>query len=107
MKKSLVITSLAFIFLLSMSVVSVSAGLWITGDIQRSQQSKVGSIPTSIAKTSDTDAFTRTATATRGTSSSSQNNQEKGPRGWAPATIADGKRCWIPPAKSKGLFGRR
>lgn len=45
MKKSLIVISFAFIFLLTMSI--VSAGLFITGDVQRSQSSG-GSIPTSI-----------------------------------------------------------
>lgn len=122
MKKSLIIVGFAFVFLLTMSV--VSAGLFINGDVSKTVNA--GSVPTSIEggktdATSDVNAFSRSSASGRservGQSQRVQGMGSSCPRGFLTvqakdsaignccqkATIESGKAG----AENRGLLQRR
>ncbi len=102
MKKSLMLISFAFIFLLSVSVVSANFFDWITGDVgSRTIQSP--SIPKSIDKS---DGTTNTFSRTSRVSATSSQRRSSISNGWREVERADGKgKCYILPEKSEGLLG--
>ena len=127
MKKSLLIISFAFIFLLTLSVVSAGFFDWLTGDVQRSVG--VDQVPTAIgdnplACKSDADCVNRqvcfnghcvfspdTGISTAGTSSARRTSASPGsarfgaagdcPRGWNIVSAKEGGNCCIK-AENKG-----
>ncbi len=118
MKKSLVIISFAFIFLLTLSV--VNAGLWITGDVQTTTtRIDGGKLATEVSKTntettsSKSTTFSRTSsTPTKaGTSGTTKRTSQapECPRGWETLLARDGGNCCRKASNygRAGLFGRK
>ncbi len=97
MKKSLMLISFAFIFLLTLSV--VSAGLWITGDVQRGGTIAGGSeITKSIDNSNGVKSFSRTSSTPikAGTSGTTKRTSQasKCPSGWGdPLPAMGGGYC--------------
>ncbi len=101
MKKSLMLISFAFIFLLSVSVVSANFFDWITGDVGSRIQS--ADVPKSVGDRETTNTFSRVETSTSnartsstGTSSASSARKSQAPecpRGWLTLLARDGGNC--------------
>ena len=123
MKKSLVLISLAFIFLLSVSVVSAGFFDWLTGDVTVQKQS--GIRPTSVAEQEKVESQTVSTTPPKiGASSSSERTSIIGSRtshfrnkispriavqsprvGWTEVDAVSGGKCYIQQS-SRSLFRR-
>ena len=109
MKKSLVIISFAFIFLLSMSVVSAGFFDWITGDVG---SRKIGTdiLPTAVSKDTTGNTFSRTSTSSStGTTSARKSQASECPsRRWTMVEASGGGYfCRKEEATGKsGLFSR-
>ena len=112
MKKSLVILSFIFIFLLSMSIVSAGFFDWITGNAGLScgvcpsgtlcDRSVGVCFPASTTSTSDgRTKTTRTSTTSSDNLRTSQSSDvTKAPRGWTEVDDAYGGKCYVKEAKS-------
>ena len=88
MKKSLMLISFAFIFLLSMSIVSANFFDWLNGDVTRKAGDQ-GLAPTSV---SDGSLKTRTSFTTRTPKSGVVSEC---PTGWTSTEAASGGSCCV------------
>ena len=103
MKKSLIVISFAFIFLLSMSIVSAGFWDWLNGDV--TSPSMKGQFATSKTGISSTSGNPETSVRTSFAKTSRFGAAGYCPTGWTPTKTIDNKACCIQKS-GKSLFNR-